>query len=428
MPFPEDFLHYLWKFRLFDRKDLRTVSDDHIEIVSTGIHNKNAGPDFEHARIRIGETVWVGNVEIHLYSSDWDKHQHSVDKAYDNVILHVVFQHDKALFRSDGSEIHTMEMKHRIPSGVQTRYEELMRNMNWIPCEKHIGRVDGFHIKNWLARILTERLEEKAQTVNTILNEYKGSWDDAFYVMLARNFGFKINALPFEMLARSLPQQILARHKQNDLQIEALIFGQSGFLNDKPVDNYAKALQNEYRYLRKKYSLKPLDKFLWKFLRLRPQNFPTMRLAQFAALVIKSSHLFSGIIGTGDLSSLRGLFTDLPVNVYWKTHFRFDKETTGTMSAQIGEDAGNNILLNTVSLFLYSYGKYTGNEYYIRRSLVLLESLPSETNQITRRFSETGINSEHADSSQALLQLKKYYCDEKKCLNCGIGIQLLNYL
>lgn len=427
MPFPEDFLHYLWKFRLFDWKDLHTTSKDPVEIISTGIHNKNAGPDFEHARIRIGETVWVGNVEIHLYSSDWDKHQHSSDKAYDNVILHVVFQHDKTLFRSDGSEIHTMEMNHRIPSGVQARYEELMLNMNWIPCEKHIGRVDEFHVKSWLARVLTERLEEKAQTVNIILNEYKGSWDDAFYVMLARNFGFKINALPFEMLARSLPQQILARHKQNDLQIEALIFGQSGFLNDKTDDNYAKALQNEYRHLRKKYSLKPLDKFLWKFLRLRPQNFPTIRLAQFAALVIKSSHLFSGIIETGDLTSLRGLFTNLPVNLYWKTHFRFNKET-GPISAQIGEDAINNILLNTVSLFLYSYGKYTGNEYYAGRSLALLESLPSEINQVTRRFNETGINSEYADSSQALLQLKKYYCDEKKCLNCGIGIQLLNYL
>ncbi|HCN81999.1 MAG TPA: DUF2851 domain-containing protein [Sphingobacteriaceae bacterium] len=426
MPFPEDFLHYLWKFRLFDWKDLKTISGDTIEIINKGIHNKDAGPDFEHAHIRIGETIWVGNAEIHLNSSDWDKHQHSGDKAYDNVILHVVFQYDKTVFRSDGSEIQTLELKHRIPSGIQARYEELMQNMNWIPCEKQIGRIDEFHIKNWLPRVLVERLEERAQTVNAILEEYKGSWDDAFYVMLARNFGFKINTLPFEMMARSLPQQILARHKQNALQIEALIFGQSGFLNDKLSDSYAKVLQAEYKYLRNKYRLKSLDKFLWKFLRLRPQNFPTIRLAQFAALVIKSNHLFSRIIETGSIPALKELFTDLPVNDYWKTHFRFDKET-GPISAQIGEDAVNTILLNTVSLFLYSYGKYTGNGYYISRSLALLESLPSEINQITRRFTEIGINSDKADSSQALLQLKKYYCDEKKCLNCGIGIQLINY-
>jgi hypothetical protein len=426
MSFPEDFLHYLWKFRLFNRNDLKTVSGLAVEVIDTGMHNKNAGPDFEYAKLHIGETMWGGNVEIHLLSSDWDKHQHFKDKAYDNVILHVVFQYDKPVFRTDGSEIQTLELKHRIPAGIQSRYEELMQNMNWIPCEKQIGNIDEFHIKNWLPRILIERLEEKSQAVNALLEEYKGSWDDAFYVMLARNFGFKINALPFEMLSRSLPQQILARHKQSNLQVEALIFGQSGFLNRTLEDDYPKVLQKEYHYLRKKYSLKPLDGFLWKFLRLRPQNFPTIRLAQFAALIIKSNHLFSRVIETGSIPALKELFTDLPVNDYWKTHFRFEKET-GPISAQIGENAVNNILLNTVSLFLYSYGRYTDNRSYISRAVALLESLPPETNHIIHRFKQIGINCDKADSSQALLQLKKYYCDEKKCLNCGIGIQLLNY-
>lgn len=426
MCFPEDFLHYLWKFRLFNRTELKTISGIPIQVLDTGIQNTDAGPDFDCARLRIGETLWGGNVEIHLLSSDWDKHQHFKDKSYDNVILHVVFQYDAPVFRTDGSEIPTLELQNRIPEGIQNRYEELMQNMNWIPCEKQMGQLDEIHIKSWLSRVLIERLEDKAKTVNALLDEYKGSWDDAFYVMLARNFGFKINALPFEMLSRSLPQQILARHKQNALQIEALIFGQSGFLDDKLSDSYPASLRKEYRYLQKKYSLEPLDRFIWKFLRLRPQNFPSMRLAQFAALVIKSNHLFSRVIETCDTPALKALLVNLPVNNYWKTHFRFDKETTA-ISAQIGEEAIHNILLNTVSLFLYSYGKYTGNKTFISKALSLLESLPPEINYITRRFTDIGIKFDKADVSQALLQLKKYYCDEKKCLNCGIGIKLLNY-
>jgi len=425
MSFAEDFLHYLWKFRLFEQLDLRTLSGEALEIINIGFYNKNSGPDFEQAKIRVGETIWAGNVEMHLHSSDWDKHKHAGDKAYNNVILHVVHVYDKAVFRNDGTEIQTLDLNKLIPPEIEFRYRELMQNMNWIPCEKRIAGVDDFHIKSWLARVLIERLEEKSKIVNDVLAKYKGSWDDAFYVMLARNFGFKTNALPFELLAGSLPQQILARHKNNNLQIEALIFGQAGFLNGKMDDKYAQTIQQEYFYLSKKYNLKPLDRFIWKFLRLRPQNFPTIRLAQFAALIIKSNHLFSKVIEIKDVKEIKDMFTDLPVDNYWKTHFRFDKETN-LISAQIGEEAVNNILLNTISLFLYSYGKQMGKEYYINRALGLLENLPAEINQVIRRFTDLGIKSYKADSSQALLQLKKYYCDQKKCLNCGIGIKLIN--
>jgi hypothetical protein len=423
--FSEDFLHYLWKYRLFEHCDLKTVSGEALDIIHTGFHNKNSGPDFEQAKIRIGGTIWAGNVEIHIHSSDWDRHRHSEDKAYNNVILHVVYVYDGAIFRNDGSEIPTLEIGKRIPLEIELRYRELMQNMNWIPCEKTIAATDEIYIKSWLSRVLIERLEERSKTVNDILIKFKGSWDDAFYVMLARNFGFKINSLPFELLAAALPQQILARHKNNFLQIEALIFGQSGFLDGKMNDEFAKLMQKEYIYLRKKYNLKPLDKYIWKFLRLRPQNFPTIRLAQFAALIIKSSHLFSKIIEIGDIKEIRSMFKELPVNDYWKTHFRFDKPTSIT-SANMGEDAVNNILSNTVTLFLYSYGKQMGKEYCIKRALTLLESLPAEINNVIRRFRDIGVKSDRADSSQALLQLKKYYCDQKKCLNCGIGIKLIN--
>lgn len=425
MSFPEDFLHFVWKFKLFDFKNLETELGDAFELLSVGIHNKHAGPDFEQAKIKIADTNWAGSVEIHIKSSDWDKHNHAVDAAYNNVILHVVYENDRAVFRQDGTALQTFVLKNRIPKDLEHRYRDLVENLNWIPCEKKITQLASFYIKNWFSRVLIERLEEKSIQVNHLVNEYKGSWDDAFYVMLARNFGFKTNALPFEMLARSLPQQLLAKHKNSSLQIEALIFGQAGFLNTDFTDVYPSKLKAEYQFLAAKYNLKPIDNYLWKFMRMRPQNFPTVRLAQFAALVVKSNHLFSKVLEMHRIKELHFLFENLPVSDYWETRFRFDKESAKT-SRQIGNDSINNILLNTVSLFLFSYGKSIGKEYFISRAINLLESLPHETNHVTRGFSNMGITPEKADSSQAMLQLKKAYCDHKRCLSCGIGVKLIN--
>ncbi|MDF3076278.1 MAG: hypothetical protein K0S09_167 [Sphingobacteriaceae bacterium] len=425
MHFNEDLLHYVWQFRLFDKENHCTIDGEALEILAVGIHNKNAGPDFEQAKIRIGEETWAGNVEIHLRSSDWERHQHSSDRAYDNVILHVVYQHDQEISRPDGTKIPVLVLGGRIPSDVEQKYHGLMQNLNWIPCEKLLSGVDSFHVKSWLSRVLVERLESKSAEVNQLLQQYKGSWDDAFYVMLARNFGFKTNSAPFELFARSLPQQILAKHKSDASQIEALVFGQSGFLNQVLEDEYPRKLKDEYDFLGKKYNLQPIDAYLWKFLRLRPQNFPTLRLAQFAALVVKSSYLFAKVVEVKDVKALKAMFSELPVNPYWQTHFRFDKET-GKSSPQLGDDSINNILLNTVAVFLFSYGRYMGKESYVNRALTLLESLPAETNHIIKRFSSIGLKPEQADSSQALLQLKKMYCDTKKCLTCGIGVKLIN--
>lgn len=424
MKFTEELLYFLWKFRLFDQKKLFTTSGELLEIISAGIHNKGAGPDFEQAKIRIGKTTWVGNIEMHLRSSDWDNHKHFLDKAYNNVILHVVWEDDKVILRSDGTEVPTLVLQGIEFKDIELRYRDLMENLNWIPCENQLALIEDVHIDSWLSRVLIERLEERSKTILALLKEYRGSWDDAFYVLLARNFGFKINALPFELLARSLPQSILAKHKNNSLQIEALIFGQAGFLTAQLEDDYPKKMQREYHFLRKKYGLIPIDQYLWKFLRLRPQNFPTIRLAQFAALVGKSSHLFSRIIEISDVKKLHLLFNNLMINPYWRDHYRFGK-LAPEASKHLGTNSVNNILLNSIVLFIFTYGKQTGQEKFIHKSITILESLPFEINQVTAGFNKIGLKTGGAETSQALLQLKKSYCDAKRCLDCSIGTKLI---
>ncbi len=420
----EDFIHFIWKFRLFNQMELKTAEGESITIISPGIHNKDAGPDFENVKIKIGDTLWAGSAEIHINSSDWEKHRHSTDKAYDNVVLHVVYEYDKPVLRSDGTEPPTLEIKQYIKPGVEKRYKELMENLTWIPCEKQICRVDDIYVQNWLQRVLVERLEEKSKDVLKLADEYKGSWDDTFYILLARNFGFKVNALPFELLARSLPRQILSKHKDSALQTEALLFGQSGLLEDVS-DDYTGLLAAEYGFLQKKYQLKPLEPYLWKFLRMRPQNFPTLRLAQFAALILKSSHLFSKVLEMKEEKKISELFRDLPVSPYWESHYRPGKTAT-RVSSQLGQESINNILLNTVALTLFSYGKYIDDDALVQRSVSILESLPFEMNNITRRFKDIGIRQGSAGNSQALLQLKKTWCDRKNCLLCAVGAKIIN--
>lgn len=425
MPFYEDFLFYVWQFKVFSQKDLKTVDNLPIQLIQSGVLNRDAGPDFEHASLVIGDTEWRGNVEIHIKSSDWLRHNHLEDKAYNNVILHVVYEYDTPVFRNDGTEIPTLEIKPYIYPDIEAHYKILMQNLNWIPCEKHLAQIDDLHMESWLLRMLIERFEAKSDQFSEILKEYKGSWDDVFYISLARNFGFKTNALPFEMLARSLPQQILAKHKNNALQIEALIFGQAGFLEEELDDEYHSKLASEYRFLKAKYNLKPIDKYLWKFLRLRPQNFPTLRLAQFSALVLQSSHLFSKMVEISDPKIIAGMFKNLPVSPYWSKHYRFGVEAEG-VSGQLGGSSINNILLNSVAQTLFTYGKFMDSDIIKDRAISLLEIIPFEENQITQRFIEIGVKKGRSDRSQALLHLKKTYCDLKKCLNCAIGIKLVN--
>lgn len=425
MLFTEDFLHYIWQFRLFDRINLRTTEGEELEIYSVGLRNSHAGPDFQNARVRIGETTWAGNAELHLRSSDWKRHGHTTDGAYDNVVLHVVYRDDEPLYRTDGRRVPTLEMHDRISPELYNRYHNLVfGNQQIIPCEGTIATVDGLTMQNWFTRILAERLEKKSEAVIAALQQNKGDWEETFYQFLAANFGFKTNALPFELVAKSLPQNILAKNKNNPMQIEALIFGQAGFLTDNLQDDYPRMLKKEYDYLAKKYNLQAIENHLWKFLRMRPQNFPTIRLAQFAALIVQSNHLFSKILEVHEVKDLRALFSNIHINRYWETHYKFDKEAK-SVGKSLGEGSIDTILLNTVVLFLFSYGWHMKLQHFVSRALKLLENINAEQNNITADFATLGVSIKTAFESQALLELKNSYCNYKKCLQCGVGIKIL---
>lgn len=421
----EDLINFVWRFRLFNQKALFTSRNEPVEIISPGFYNSHAGPDFTNVKVRIGSTTWAGSAEIHIRASDWERHGHSTDKAYNNVILHVVYENDMQVFRADGTEPSVFIIKPYIPEDIQDRYRQLIQNMNWIPCEKQLSHVDHIYVQDCLQRMLIERMEEKSGQVTELLNHHQGDWAETFYMLLCRTFGFKLNALPFELLARSLPLRILNKHRQSLFQLEALLFGQAGFLEEPATDDYSRSLQEEYRYLRHKYNLQPIESYLWKHLRLRPQNFPSVRLAQFASLVHRSVHLFSRILETEEAGALRKLFDGIRMSSYWQSHNKPGKESA-KIAAGLGRESVNNILINTVSVALYSYGKYTDDVHFFSRAISLLESIPAETNRIVLRYREIGVKSLGADSSQALLQLKKKYCDQKKCVNCAVGARIIN--
>ncbi len=406
---------------------LSTVSKKPLVVLDTGYQNNDAGPDFLAARIRIGDTEWAGSVEIHVHASEWDAHRHNRDKVYNNVILHVVYEDDKIVYREDGTFPETFVLKPLIPKHILSKYRELMSGMYWIPCERLVHRVRDFHRSQWLSRLLVERFEHKISAIYELLAQQHGSWEETCYLWAARGFGFKVNAQAFEQLARNLPLAVLARHRHSPQAIESLFFGQAGLLEDPMFrDAYSRKLQQEYRHLRQLHALTPMDASAWKFLRTRPGNFPTIRIAQFASLYLRSVHLFSTLIDTEDAGQLKALFEKLPVNPYWSNHYRFDVPSSGH-SSQLGSQSIDNLLINTVSGILFAYGKYIGKELYIYRAITLLEHLKTETNSVLTRFSALGIQAEHAAESQALLQMKSFYCDKKRCLECGIGLQLIKY-
>lgn len=424
MRFPEEFLHFVWQFRLFDTRNLQLSDGQPLQLLHCGFPNKHAGPDFTQAKIVIDGTTWVGQVEVHLKSSDWYHHQHQQDLAYENVILHVVWEHDMEIKRLDGTTLPTLVLKDKIASHLFENYQNLISSVNSFPCENQISTIDSFVVNNFLSRILVERLEEKCTEIFERLDQLNGNWDETFYHFMAKNFGFKVNALPMQLLAQSLPQNLFAKHKDQALQIEALVFGQAGFLQQHFEDEYPNLLKKEYLFLSKKYALKPIDISLWKFLRMRPQNFPTLRLAQFAALIVKSNHLFSKVLEVKNVKDLSLLFNSLPIHSFWETHYHFNKGAE-KVSMQLGKSSIDNILINTVAFFLFAYGKYTAQANFQTRAFYLLESIQPARNNIISNYLEAGVAVQHASQTQALLQLRKNYCNHKKCLNCGIGLKIL---
>ena len=418
----EEFIHYLWKFRLLFA-NLKLVSGEPITILDPGIHNTDSGPDFFSARIRIGETTWAGNIEIHLKSSLWYEHKHHKDKAYENVILHVVHVADEVVRTQKNLPLPTLAVGNQYNASIFECYKRFMTSRNWIACENIINEAERFVVNSWLDRMLFERLETKAAGITAQLRFNKNDWERTFYEFLARNFGFKVNALPFDLLAKSIPLKYLAKHHGNLMKTEAFFFGQAGLIPLKTREEYPANLLTEYRFLQSKYRLIPMDAHLWRFMRLRPSNFPTIRISQFAGLINRSSHLFSGVLEATTLRELMALF-EVTVSGYWTEHFRFGKKSAAR-NKSLGTESIRLIIVNTVIPFIFVYGQTRSDQRLIDRCLRFLEQIPGESNRITRKWETLGMSCRTSFNTQALLHLKSEYCSAKKCLSCSIGNELL---
>lgn len=420
----EDFLHFIWKTKMFNTA-LITEENEEIKLIKQGHHNKDGGPDFTNARIKIGTTIWAGNIEIHIHSSDWYRHSHDGDPKYDNIILHVVYENDRPVQRRNGEPIPCLKLKDSFDLGLYAYYLDIIGSDRWVACQNMIAGMPEIIVNKMLEGMIIGKFSEKSIFIKNALKKNRNNWEQTFYEQLARNFGFKINAEAFEMLAKSLPMKCLAKHKNNLFQLEALCFGQAGFLKREYTGEYPKSLQQEYNHLRQKFSLIPIDEKLWQFLRLRPTNFPGIRISQFAALIGNSSHLFTKIIRAKTIKELRGYF-EVAASEYWDSHYRFEKKARGRpFPKKIGRNSINLLLINTVIPFIFIYGDARANNKLKEKAIDYLSKLPAEDNSILNNWRKTGISIRSALDSQALLQLKKKYCDRKKCLECQIGNYLL---
>ncbi len=420
---PEEFSQYIWENQLFIAENLKTTSNEKLEIITTGKRNTDSGPDFFNAKIKLDETIWAGNIEIHKKASDWQKHKHQDDKNYDNVILHVVETGDEQIYRNNGKAIPTLILKY--PEHLKNNYQNLLEAQTWIACQNQFHKIDPIVLQLGFNRLMIERLENKTEEILTRLQQNNNDWNETFYQMLARMFGFKVNAVPFELLAKSLPIKILAKHKNNLFQLEALLFGNSGLLNNQLLgDDYYLKLRDEYSFLYKKYKLQGIESHLWKFMRLRPVNFPTVRISQLAALIYHSQNLFSKIIETENIDKLKELFK-IKASEYWDAHYNFNKSSKKTVTKELGETSANLLIINVVIPFLFVYGEKQNQHHLKNRALEFLEKLPAENNSVITNWRELGIQAHSAFDSQALLQLKNCYCETKKCLNCHIGVKLV---
>ena len=414
----EQLLQFIWQFQYFNTGDLKTTAGEPLLILQPGIHNTNQGPDFLNAKITCGETFLAGSIEVHINSSEWQDHGHSADKNYDNVVLHVVWKNNK----ETGMHFPTLELYNRVSNLLLEKYANLLQAKSFIPCEEQIRTVDEITITLWKERMLIERLQEKAAYAETLLQKNNHHWEEVFWQLLAKNFGIKINSDAFEAIAASVPLNILAKHKNQIHQLEALLMGQAGLLNKNFTDEYPLMLQNEYMFLKKKYSLPDIH-FPVHFLRMRPANFPTLRLSQLAALIQQSNHLFSFIKDAENLKETEAKF-NVAANDYWHYHYVFDEES-GFRKKLLGRQMVQNIILNTVIPVLYAYGWYNNIEAYKTKALRWAEQLAPEKNNITLGFEKLGVANKSAYESQALIQLKNKYCNKLRCLECAIGNKIL---
>lgn len=418
----EDFLHYLWKFKKFDVLNLKTVSNEDITIVNVGQYLELAGPDFFNAQIVIGAQKWAGNVEIHLKSSDWYVHHHEKDVGYENVILHVVWEHDMAVFRSDNSEISVLELKKYVEKTTIENYQSLMTPKSWIFCEKQLKDVDAFALQNWQERLFFERLERKSQPVFDLLEQTNQDWEGVLFCLLAKNFGLNTNGEIFYKMAQSVPFSIIRKESFEVENLEALIFGTAGLLESEKEDNYFKDLKFRYLYLLHKYKMEKICLEPVQFFKHRPDNFPTIRLSQLANLYHSQQNLFSKISSLNSLKSTYELF-QITASEYWQNHYQFDKESP-TKKKTLSKSFVDLIVINTIIPIQFAFAKSQGKE--ISEDLIsLLNEVAAEKNAIIEKFTSFGIQPKTAFETQSLLQLKNEFCNKSKCLECAIGAELM---
>ena len=417
--FMEQLIHYVWKHKLFPLTELKTTDGQEVEVIDAGLHNHNAGPDFFNAKVKIGGTLWVGNVEIHDRASDWFLHRHDRDPNYNNVILHVAESIDVDVKTRQGD--YPPQMRLQVPTDVREHYEELLTTDEYPACYRIIPSLSKLMVHSWMSALQTERLEQKTEAIAQRVKDCDGSWEAAYFVTLARNYGFGINGDAFETWAKLIPLQSVAHHRDNLMQIEAFFLGQAGLLDTAAIperyqqqalnDSYFTELKSEYQYLAHKFGLQAMDANQWRFLRLRPQNFPHIRIAQLAHLYYEQRAGLSQLLAT-------------QVTRYWETHYVFGEESVKS-EKKLSAASLNLQIINTVAPILFAYGKHKNSEKYCERAFDFLETLKAEENHIVRMWKEVGLMVETAGDSQALIQLKKEYCDRKDCLRCRIGYEYL---
>lgn len=418
----ERFLHYVWRFQQFDSGNLCSTQNESISVFHPGFLNHHSGPDFSEARLKIGSMEWAGQVEIHLRSSDWLRHGHQRDAAYGNVILHVVYEHDKNISNADGSTIPTIELKKRIHPDQFRKYFYLRHQRSQVSCESQLASIPEITVASMIDRVVMERMEQKTRLVTEGLKSNHNDWERATLRLLCKALGMKTNSDPFDAFARSLPLNKLSQH--NAFQKESLIFGLAGFLEHEPIDDYQTELQKEFHHLCKKLKLIPrLSRHHWKYARLRPANFPTVRLAQLSMILKKETRLFSRLIEANDLNEIRELF-QTPAHDYWSKYYDFGKKSKREL-IQIGQTTLESVIINAIVPLLVSYGQATDDQRLVEKAISWLEKIKPENNVITRQWKELGLDNQNALQSQGLLQLYKEYCSRKRCLQCSIGNKIL---
>ena len=418
----ERFLHYVWRFQQFDAGNLSSTQDESVAIFHPGFLNEHSGPDFSEARVKIGAMEWAGQVEIHLRSSDWLRHGHQADAAYGNVILHVVYEHDKNIQNKDGSTIPTLELKQRIHPDQFRTYYYLQHRHTDIACEPQLSTVPDITVASMVDRMVMERMEQKAQVVTTGLKTNQNDWEQASFRLLCKALGMKTNADPFDAFASAMPLNKLA--KQNPFQKEAMIFGLAGFLDEVPADPYQASLQKEFTHLAKKWGISSrLSRHHWKYARLRPGNFPTIRLAQLSGILSQETHLFGRFVAAKNLQEVKNLLF-APISDYWTQHYDFAKTSKRPIS-HLGETTLASIIINTIAPLLIAYSHAIDDRHLAEKAISWLEMIKPENNNITRSWQALGIDNGNALQSQGLLQLSKAYCSRKRCLHCSIGNKIL---